>query len=156
MADEKITKNRPGRKALFTGAAIPKEAQSLSADEKVSLFISKTTEILRDYTSGNQGARLDEDQKDEKMSCLAIEINKLLEDYESNLEKINSSDIISDNQKIIISDDSLNLKDSEELLKELKYTRKMAEEYKEAVFEKEKLIEEYLKIIEDNKKTIEI
>ncbi|MDD4126657.1 MAG: methyl-accepting chemotaxis protein [Methanomicrobium sp.] len=79
MTDEKISQNRPGRKALFTGAQIPREASVDITRDYFSEFISQAIEILRDYISGNTEARLEENQNDKNISSFAIEINKLLE-----------------------------------------------------------------------------
>ena len=79
MADDKISQNRPGRKALFAGAQIQRDLSVSTDENSFSEFISRTTEIFKDYISGNTDARLAENQADAGLKKFAFDINRFLD-----------------------------------------------------------------------------
>ncbi|MBN2733604.1 MAG: PAS domain-containing protein [Methanomicrobiaceae archaeon] len=80
MTEDKISQNRPGRKALFTGAQLPRETKGSAPCDVSSEFISHCTKVLDDFVSGNIDAKVDIDIADENLKSLATSINRILED----------------------------------------------------------------------------
>ncbi len=79
---EDMRPQRPGRKALFTGAQTKQPSTTVIQDSSFG-FVLHCTGVVEDFIAGNRSARVNEDQSDEKSRSCAARINQLLSSIES-------------------------------------------------------------------------
>ena len=84
MAEE-MRPQRPGRKALFTGAQTKQPSTTVVQDSSFA-FVLHCTGVVEEFISGNRSVRVNEDQSDEKSKACAVRLNQLLSSLESQSE----------------------------------------------------------------------
>ena len=84
MAEE-MRPQRPGRKALFTGAQTKQPSTTVVQDSSFA-FVLHCTGVVEEFISGNRSVRVNEDQSDEKSKACAVRPNQLLSSLESQNE----------------------------------------------------------------------
>lgn len=82
---EDMRPQRPGRKALFTGAQTKQPSTTVVQDSSFA-FVLHCTGVVEEFISGNRSVRVNEDQSDEKSKACAVRLNQLLSSLESQSE----------------------------------------------------------------------
>ena len=82
---EEMRPQRPGRKALFTGAQTKQPSTTVVQDSSFA-FVLHCTGVVEEFIAGNRSVRVDEDQGDEKSKACAVRLNQLLSSLESQSE----------------------------------------------------------------------
>ena len=82
---EDMRPQRPGRKALFTGAQTKQPSTTVVQDSSFA-FVLHCTGVVEEFIAGNRSVRVDEDQGDEKSKACAVRLNQLLSSLESQSE----------------------------------------------------------------------